>query len=62
MTMRLLYLILIRLVGRLALLARSAAAKGAELPVLRHEVRCCAAGIPAAARRISREVLGRVRS
>jgi putative transposase len=38
MTMRLLYLIFVRLVGWLALFAGSAAAKDAELLVLRHEV------------------------
>jgi putative transposase len=38
MTMRLLYLIFIRLLGWLALFARSSASKDAELLVLRHEV------------------------
>jgi hypothetical protein len=38
MTMRLLCLVFIRLVGWLALLARSSASKDAELLILRHEV------------------------
>src|SRR5215470_11451813 len=38
MTVRMLYLIFVRLTGWLALLARSAASKDAELLVLRHEI------------------------
>jgi putative transposase len=38
MTLRLLYLIFVRICGWLALFARSAAAKDAELLVLRHEI------------------------
>ncbi|WP_238598084.1 integrase [Saccharothrix sp. ALI-22-I] len=38
MALRLLYLIFVRLVGRLVLLGRSSAAKDVELLVLRHEV------------------------
>ncbi|WP_196450880.1 hypothetical protein [Planomonospora sp. ID82291] len=38
MSLRLLYLIVIRVFGWLALLGRSGAVKDAEIPVLRHEV------------------------
>ncbi|WP_238598213.1 hypothetical protein [Saccharothrix sp. ALI-22-I] len=38
MALRLLYLIFVRLVGRLVLLGRSSGAKDVELLVLRHEV------------------------
>ncbi len=38
MTLRLLYLIFIRICGWLALFARSAASKDAELLALRHEI------------------------
>ncbi len=38
MSLRLLYLIFVRLAGRLVLLGRSSASKNAELLVLRHEV------------------------
>lgn len=38
MWLRLLYLIFVRLGGRLVLLGRSTASKDLELPVLRHEV------------------------
>jgi hypothetical protein len=45
-SIRLLYLIFVRLCGWLVLLGRSPASKDAELLVLRHEVPCCAAPIP----------------
>src|SRR5258708_33663077 len=50
MTLRLLYLIVIRVFGWLALLGRGQASKDAEILVLRHEVlRSCASGHPAEA-------------
>jgi len=42
-SLRLLYLIFIRLCGWLALLGRSSASKNAELLVLRQRSPCCAA-------------------
>jgi hypothetical protein len=41
-----LYLILVRLTGWMALLARSAASEDAELAVLRQEVACCGGRTP----------------
>ncbi len=46
MSLRLLYLIFLRLVGRLVLLGRSSASKDAELLVLRHEVTVLRRGNP----------------
>jgi hypothetical protein len=42
----LVYLMLARVLSWLALLARSDAAKDAEILTLRHELPCCAAPIP----------------
>jgi putative transposase len=40
------YLMLVRMLSWLALLARSDTAKDAEILILRHEVACCAAPTP----------------
>ena len=50
MSLRLLYLVFVRLCGWLILLGRSSASKDAELLVLRHEVAVLAATIPGPAR------------
>ena len=52
MTLRLLYLIFIRVAGGIALLARSAASKDAEILVLRQRTRCAAPYQPQATPRL----------
>jgi putative transposase len=49
-SLRLLYLIMIRVFGWLAMLGRGQAYKDAEIMVLRHESRCSAVGSPGLSR------------